>query len=123
ISCRPVFRSSPIRVLHVIASIAARTGGPAKAARDMARAVAALGHEVAIYTTDREMDAAERRTFASGRLDGVALHVFKQQAPTTLATSLPLARALEAAIPQADVVHLHSLYLFHVWAAARLCRR
>jgi glycosyltransferase involved in cell wall biosynthesis len=109
--------------LHVIASIAARTGGPAKAALDMARAVAALGHEVAIYTTDREMDAAERLRLATGRLDGVELHVFKQQFPTALATSWPLARALELAIPKADIVHLHSLYLFHTWAAARLCRR
>jgi glycosyltransferase involved in cell wall biosynthesis len=40
-----------------------------------------------------------------------------------IGTSWPLARALEGAIPQADVVHLHSLYLFHVWATARLCRR
>jgi glycosyltransferase involved in cell wall biosynthesis len=89
----------------------------------MARAVAALGHEVAIYTTDREMDAAERLRLATGRLDGVDLHIFEQQFPKVLATSFPLARALETAISRADIVHLHSLYLFHVWAAARLCRR
>ncbi len=113
----------PIRILHVIASIAARTGGPAKAALDMARAVAALGHEVAIYTTDREMEPAERLRLASGRQDGVELRVFPQHAPRLFATSFPLARALAEAIPRADVVHLHSLYLFHTWIAARLCRR
>jgi len=89
----------------------------------MARAVASLGHEVAIYTTDREMTPEERARTAAGRIDGVDLRVFPQQAPTTLGTSWPLARALGEAIPQADVVHLHSLYLFHVWAAARICRR
>jgi glycosyltransferase involved in cell wall biosynthesis len=89
----------------------------------MARAVAALGHEVAIYTTDREMDAAERARAAAGRIDGVDVHVFPQHAPTLFGTSFPLARALAEAIPTADVVHLHSLYLFHTWAAARLCRR
>lgn len=52
--------SPPIRILHVIASIAQRTGGPAKAALDMARAVARLGHEVSVYTTDREMEVRER---------------------------------------------------------------
>lgn len=90
----------------------------------MARAVAALGHDVAIYTTDRDMDAAERRRYGNGgRVDGVELHVFPQHAPTVVAASLPLARALAAAVPQSDVVHLHSLYLFHTWYTARLCRR
>jgi glycosyltransferase involved in cell wall biosynthesis len=32
-------------------------------------------------------------------------------------------RHLADAIPQADVVHLHSLYLFHDWAAGACCRR
>ena len=114
---------SPIRILHVIASIAARTGGPAKAALDMARAVASLGHEVSVYTTDREMDAEERGRPAERRVDGVALHVFPQHAPTVVAASIPLARALDRAVPRADVVHLHSLYLFHTWYTARLCRR
>ncbi|HEX9464298.1 MAG TPA: glycosyltransferase [Alphaproteobacteria bacterium] len=114
----------PIRILHVIASIAARTGGPAKAAIDMARAVAARGHEVAIYTTDREMAAEERALYApADRLDGVELRVFPQHAPAVMGTSFPLARALKRAVPKADVVHVHSLYLFHTWAAARLCKR
>lgn len=118
------FAELPIRILHVIASIAARTGGPAKAALDMAAAVAARGHEVAIYTTDRELSEDERRRYAgTSRIDGVSLHVFPQQAPAVFGTSWPLARALASAIPKADVVHLHSLYLFHDWAAARLCRR
>ena len=90
----------------------------------MARAVAALGHDVAIYTTDRDMDDDERRRWgAGGQIDGVELHVFPQHAPAVVAASVPLARALAAAVPRADVVHLHSLYLFHTWYTARLCRR
>jgi len=113
-----------IRILHVIASLAESTGGPAKAAIDMARAVARRGHSVAIYTTDRALDRAEAP--APGALvlrDGVECRYFRQHFPSLFATSLPLARALAQAIPQADIVHLHSLYLFHTWAAARLCRR
>lgn len=89
----------------------------------MARAVAALGHDVAVYTTDRDMDDDERRSRTGGRVHGIELHVFPQHAPTVVAASIPLARALAAAVPQADVVHLHSLYLFHTWYTARLCRR
>src|SRR5258708_38368733 len=40
-----------------------------------------------------------------------------------MGTSFPLARALKRAVPKADVVHVHALYLFHTWAAARLCKR
>jgi len=110
-----------IRILHVIASIAASTGGPARAVVDMARAVAARGHAVSIYTTDRDMTAAERA--APMPDDGVERHVFAQGFPQLFATSWPLARALDAAIPKADIVHIHSLYLFHVWYAAKLCRK
>lgn len=109
-----------IRIVHVIASIAAATGGPARAVADMARAVAARGHDVSIYTTDRDMTDAERAAPAPD--DGVARHVFAQGHPAAFATSWPLARALDEAIPAADIVHIHSLYLFHVWYAARVCR-
>lgn len=86
----------------------------------MARAVAARGHDVSIYTTDRDMTEAERA--AAPPFDGVARHVFPQVFPALFATSWPLARALDGAIPKADIVHIHSLYLFHVWYAARVCR-
>ncbi len=90
----------------------------------MARAVARRGHDVAIYTTDRALAPGEQAALeASAKDSGVELRFFSQQAPRVLATSWPLARALADAVPRADVVHLHSLYLFHVWATARLCRR
>lgn len=87
----------------------------------MTRAVAARGHDVSIYTTDRDMTADERA--AAPPDDGVERHVFAQGFPALLATSWPLARALDKAIPKADIVHIHSLYLFHVWYAARVCRK
>lgn len=87
----------------------------------MARAVAALGHEVSIYTTDRELAPGEDRRIVAeaGR---ATVHLFPQHFPRQLAASFPLQNALREAIPKADIVHLHSLYLFHTWAAARLCR-
>jgi glycosyltransferase involved in cell wall biosynthesis len=90
----------------------------------MARAVARRGHEVTICATDRELAPGEgERLKSAAARDRVALRIFPQQAPRLLATSWPLARALDEAVPRADVVHLHSLYLFHVWATARACRR
>jgi len=90
----------------------------------MARAVARRGHHMAIYTTDRALAPGEgERLQKAAARDKVDLRIFPQQAPRLLATSWPLARALDAAVSQSDVVHIHSLYLFHVWAAARACRR
>jgi glycosyltransferase involved in cell wall biosynthesis len=90
----------------------------------MARAIARRGHEVVIMTTDR--DAAPGESLTPGAMlhdDGVTIRVFAQGWPTRFATSWPLAAALDQEIATADVVHIHSLYLFHVWAAARACRR
>lgn len=90
----------------------------------MARAVAKRGHDVAVYTTDRACEPGERLPYGESVMrDGVELRMFPEQQPRVVATSWPLYRALAERIGQVDVVHLHSLYLFHVWAAARIARR
>lgn len=90
----------------------------------MASALARRGHEVAIYTTDRDADPEDGLIAGSVlRENGVSIHIFPQGRPRTLATSWPLAGALDGAVRAADVVHVHSLFLFHVWAAAWWCRR
>ena len=89
----------------------------------MAAAVAARGHAVSIYTTDRDMSQSERAAIGTPAGDGVERRVFRQHWPTTFAASFELGAALEDAIPKADIVHLHSLYLYHVWKAAAVCRR
>ncbi|MFA4903620.1 MAG: glycosyltransferase [Desulfobaccales bacterium] len=113
-----------MKILHVIANLAPRYGGPSKACWEMARAVARLGHEVSIYTTNQDgpkelavpLDSPVHR-------DGVAIHYFPIQPPRFWGTSLPLARALRQKIPAVDLVHLHSLYLFHNLVAGYYCRQ
>jgi glycosyltransferase involved in cell wall biosynthesis len=112
-----------MRVIHVISSLAPILGGPSKACIEMARAVAARGHAVEIYTTDFGL---EGRVRADGLpvADGAAVvRYFPVQLPRTLKPSWPLYAALRRDLPRADIVHLHSLYLFHDWATGRLCRR
>ena len=41
-----------MKILHLIATLAPESGGPAQACLEMAAAVAARGHRVSIYTTD-----------------------------------------------------------------------
>lgn len=113
-----------MKILHVIANLAPRYGGPSKACWEMARAVAQLGHEVSIYTTNQD---------GPGELDvpldqpvwreGVEIRYFPIQAPRFWGTSLPLALALRRKIPAVDLAHIHSLYLFHNLVAGHYCRR
>ncbi len=113
-----------MKILHVIGDLAPASGGPAKACFEMARALARRGHEVAIYATDFGQRAAARP--ASGaplRRDGVELRFFPLQPPRIWLASWPLAAALWRDLPRFDILHLHSLYLFHDWVAGDLARR
>ncbi|KKL85821.1 hypothetical protein LCGC14_1950930, partial [marine sediment metagenome] len=113
-----------MRILHVISYFAPRYGGPPKACREMAGAVARCGHEVSIYTTNRDgPDVLDVPTDHPVEEDGVMLHYFPIHAPRFWFTSWALAAGLKRAIPEADLVHIHSLYLFHNWMAALLCWR
>jgi len=113
-----------MRILHVLGDLAPETGGPAKAGFEMARAVARRGHEVRLTATDYapggRLDVPLDRPV---RQDGVEIRFFPVQAPRRWLASWPMRRALADLVPWADVVHLHSLYLFHDWAAGSLCIR
>jgi glycosyltransferase involved in cell wall biosynthesis len=113
-----------MKILHVIANLAPRYGGPAKACWEMARAVAQLGHEVSIYTTNQ--DGPGELAVPTDRpvwRDGVEIRYFPIQPPRFWGTSLPLAFALRQKIPAVDLVHIHSLYLFHDLVAGHYCRK
>ncbi len=112
-----------MKILHVIANLAPRYGGPSKACWEMARAVAQLGHEVSIYTTNQ--DGPGELEVPVGQpvwREGVEIRYFPIQAPRYWGTSLPLAMGLRRKIPASDLVHIHSLYLFHDLVAGHYCR-
>jgi glycosyltransferase involved in cell wall biosynthesis len=112
-----------MRILHVIASLAPRYGGPSKACLELCQELARRGEQVAIYTTnidgDGELDVPLGLPVCRG---GVEIQYFPVQSPRYYKFSLPLARALRTAIPQYDLVHIHSLYLFPSTVAAHYCR-
>jgi len=113
-----------MKILHVIANLAPRYGGPPKACFEMARAVANLGHAVSIYTTNQdgpfELNVPTDQPVFK---DGVEIRHFPVQHPRFWGFSFPLARALRKTNGEIDVVHIHSLYLFHNMIAAHYCRK
>jgi len=113
-----------MRILQVIASLAPRYGGPPKACFELSRELARRGHDLAIYTTTIDGDGDLTVPLAEPqRIEGVQIRSFPVQWPRGYVFSPPLARALKVAIPQYDLVHIHSLYLFSSLAAAHYCQR
>lgn len=113
-----------MRILHAIANLSAETGGPPKACLGMAQGMARRGHDVAIYTTNYD-GATDAEVPLDRPVDegGVAVHYHQVQPPRFWKRSASLGRALDRAVPGCDLVHIHSLYLYHDWAAAAACRR
>jgi glycosyltransferase involved in cell wall biosynthesis len=113
----------PVKILHVLADLAPETGGPAKAGFEMARAVARRGHEVTIFATNHAPHGRARAPAGETvRRDGVAIRLFPVNRPRAWLTSWPMAAALWRMIPTVEVVHIHSLYLFHDFAAGDISR-
>jgi glycosyltransferase involved in cell wall biosynthesis len=112
-----------MKILHVIASLSSKYGGPTMACLDMAKAMANRGHDVKIYTTNID---------GSGELDvpldqpvwqdNVEISYFPIQSPRFFSSSFPLAIALKDIVPSCDIVHIHSLYLFHTAVTGFYCR-
>lgn len=106
-----------MRVLHVLASIASSAGGPSHALAGLVAAANMAKDEPRVLTTNRGLSGSPPVA-----LD-CAVRVLPTTPPHVRGVSLPLWQALPDELAAADVVHLHSLYLFHTWAAMRLAAR
>ena len=112
-----------LRVLHVIPSVSASSGGPSKAIAQMEMALTALGVEVVTATTDD--DGKGRRLDAAARAETLpvgASRLYFPKQTDAYKVSLPLLRWLRANIKRFDLVHLHSLFSFAPVAAAWIAR-
>lgn len=116
-----------MRILHVIPTISARYGGPAKACGEMSTALADRGHHVEIFTTNYDgfggyiepsvAPLSERRT-------DITVHTFPVDLPPDyFRISRPLASALNENLKRFDLVQVHSLYLFTTLATGFFARR
>lgn len=116
-----------MRVLHVIPSVSSAHGGPSRAMALMERALCPLGVDVEVATTD---DDGPRRRLPpasviaahaklSGRQgDTSAYHVFSKQTEF-YKISPGLGSWLMRHARNYDVVHIHALFSYSSWAAAR----
>ncbi len=114
-----------MRILHVIAGLAPRYGGPSAACPALCRELVRRGVGVTIYTTNVD---------GPGTLDvpldhpvvqnGVTIHFFPYLCfPRRYIISIPLLRALQETICEFDVVHIYSPFMFSSTAAGHYCQK
>lgn len=114
-----------MRILHVVPTYlpATRYGGPIYAVHGLCRALAARGHEVSVFTTNVDGDQESAVPLgAPVTLDGVSVRYFPS-AFRRLYVSPRMRAALDDSVGGYDAVHLHSVFLWPTWAAARAARR
>lgn len=107
-----------MRVLHVIPSVAGRSGGPATAIIPMCRALIQQGIEVLLVTTDAGLSEREVAEYK-----GVPAKLFPSEFGASFKYSRPLASWLSANIREFDLAHVHAVFNHSSVAAARACRR
>jgi len=84
-------------------------------------ALAALGHEVHVFTTS--VDGSGNSDVPLCRpvdIDGVKVWYFPSRILRRLYWSPRMKEALSREIPGFDIVHLHAVFLWPIWAAARI---
>jgi glycosyltransferase involved in cell wall biosynthesis len=117
-----------LRVAHVIPALGSRTGGPASALVELSAGLRARGVDSVIFTTDLAGTASRspRRPIRVDELpapvSALSLELYPVRWPRRLVYSPALDRALHAAAPSFDVVHVHSLWLYPQYSAVRRAR-
>jgi len=108
-----------MRVLHVIPSVAERSGGPAIAIVPMCRALKEEGIEVLLVSTSAGVDHDE----SLYEYKGIPAKFFPTQLGDSFKYSRPLSSWLSANIEQFDVAHIHAVFNHSSIAAAHVCRK
>lgn len=107
-----------MRVLHVIPSVAERSGGPATAIVPLCRALRDAGTDLLLVTTNEGLS----NTDCVADYKGVPARFFPVQLGASFKYSRPLAAWLKNNAPKFDVVHVHAVFNHASVAAAGACR-
>ena len=114
-----------MRILQVAASYlpAVRYGGTIVSVHGLAKALAARGHDVHVFTTS--VDGPADSPVPHGTpvpVDGVTVWYFQSRHLRRWYWAPALGEELRRRIRGFDVVHTHAIYLWPLWAAARQAR-
>ncbi len=111
-----------LKIMHVVPTYAPawRYGGPIRSVHGLCRGLAARGNDVHVYTTNvdgpQNLDVPLEQPV---HLDGVKVRYFPSRWLRRLYWSPAMDRMIQSSIGEFDIVHLHSVFLWPTWAAAR----
>jgi glycosyltransferase involved in cell wall biosynthesis len=101
-----------------------RYGGPIFSVHALCRELSARGHDIEVFTTNTDGAGVSAVPLDEPlSLDGVKVRYFSADVSRRLSWSPSMARALKRELPRADAVHIHTVFLWPTWAAARLAAR
>ena len=112
-----------MKILHVATTLGPKNGGAAVACIELCLALADLGHTVEIVTTN--IDVPPDWRVIRGRSyqhKNISIHFATALGSTYYWFSPALALLLWRKVPDFDVVHIHSLYRFHLPVTSWVCR-
>jgi glycosyltransferase involved in cell wall biosynthesis len=115
-----------VKILHVVATYfpAVRYGGPIRSVHGLCAALVALGHEVHVYTTNVDGPGeSDVPLYEPVVINGVMVWYFPCRRLRRLFWSPQMKSALSQEVPNFDLVHVHSIFLWPTWAAARIADR
>ena len=109
-----------MRVLHVIPSVSANSGGPAQAIFPMCRSLKSQGIDVLLATSDANISDAPLREKVVTYND-VPTIFFHSQLGRSFKFSKPMSNWLKASVTEFDLVHIHAVFNHACVAASRAC--
>lgn len=111
-----------MNVTHVVPYMHPNAGGPPVVVDRLCRRLAARGHRVRVITTDALTgnDPGWEREYADS---GYQLDVHRAKGGGPFAYSPALAVAVQKAVAESDVVHLHTVWTYPTLRAAWACRK
>jgi glycosyltransferase involved in cell wall biosynthesis len=111
-----------LRILQVVPTYfpAVRYGGPIRSVHSLGKSLAERGHEVHVFTSS--MDGPQNLNVPLNtpvNMDGVIVHYFPARLFRRICWCPAMRTALEGGTASFDVLHLHSIFLWPTYAAAR----
>jgi glycosyltransferase involved in cell wall biosynthesis len=119
-------KTGPLKLLHVIPSYypAVRYGGPIRSVHALCVSLVRRGHDVTVYTTNIDGDGNSDVPVGEPiYMDGVMVYYFPVPMLRRLVWSPALAKKLRQTAGKFDLIHLHSVYLWPTYIAARAATR
>jgi len=116
---------TPLRIVHVVPTYlpATRYGGPIYSVHGLCKALARMGHQVEVLTTNVDGDGTSDVPLDRAvNLDGVEVRYFESRRLRRLYWSGSMQAALPGRLRDASVLHLHSIFLWPTSAAAWVAR-